>query len=82
MNKFLSYSYNDLEETMNHLNIIKLKRYLEDNVTYFCVEILLDSGYLDSARVFNPEYLGYITRIFEDNYNCRFFFSLFISTSR
>ena len=36
MTTFLSDYYYDLEETLNHLKILKLKRYPGQNVTYCC----------------------------------------------
>ena len=36
------------------------------------MEILVDDERLESARVFKPEHLGYITRIFEDTSESRF----------
>ena len=67
MTKFLSEYYDDLEETIAHIKSIKLKTYLEDNATDLCTSILVDADCLESTRALNPENLGYITRIFEDN---------------
>ena len=64
MTTFLSGSYGDLEETLNHMNILKLKSYPWENVTDFCAAILVDAERLDSSEAFKPEHLGYITRIF------------------
>ena len=66
MTKFLFYSYDNLEETINHMNSLKLKSYPGESVTYFCGVILVDVGRLESHGVFNSEHLGYITYIFED----------------
>ena len=33
---------------------------------------MVDAERLESAGAFNPENLGYITRIYEDNYDSRF----------
>ena len=64
MNKFLSDSYDALEETPNHMKILKIKS---------CAAILVDAERLESAGAFKPEHLGYITRIFEDTSDSRFF---------
>ena len=45
---------------------LKLKIYPGKNVTDCCAAILVYSERLESARYFNPEHLGYTTRIFED----------------
>ena len=67
------YNYSDaLEESLNHLKSLKLRRYYEDNVSNSCAGILIDSEHLDSARYFNPNPLDYITRIFEDTFDSRF----------
>ena len=66
MNTFLSYSYDALEETLNHMKSLKLKRYPGENVTYCCAEILVDYERLEIDGDFKPENLGYTTRIFED----------------
>ena len=34
MTTFISDSYDDLEETLTHMNILKLNNYPGDNVTY------------------------------------------------
>ena len=52
---------------------LKLKSYPGENVTDFCAEILLDAVRLESSGAFKPEHLGYITRIFEDTSDSRFF---------
>ena len=44
MTKFLSNSYDALEETLNHMKSLKLKSYPGENVTDFCAEILVDAG--------------------------------------
>ena len=51
---------------------LKLKSDPEVNVTDCCAAILVDAERLDSAGAFNPEHLGYITRIFEDTSDSRF----------
>ena len=58
MPNFFSDSYDDLEETLTHMNSLKLKSYPGDNVTYFCAEILVDAKRLDSSRAFKPDHLG------------------------
>ena len=54
MIKFLFDSYDDLEETLTHINILKLKSYPGENVTYCCAAILVDDERLDSAGAFKP----------------------------
>ena len=66
MTKFLSDSYDALEENLDHMNSLKLKSYPGENVTDCCAEILLDAERLESAGDFKPDHLGYITRNFED----------------
>ena len=46
---------------------LKLKSHPGENVKYFCAAILVYSERLESAGAFNPEHLGYTTRIFEDS---------------
>ena len=72
MDKFLSDSYDALEETITHMQSIKLKLYPGDNVAYCCAAILVYAESLDSAGAFKHEHLGYITRIFGDTYDSRF----------
>ena len=72
MTTFLSGSYDALGETINHMKSLKLKSYPGENVTYCCAEILVYAERLESARVFKPDHLRYITRIFEDNSDLRF----------
>ena len=72
MTKFLSDSYDALEETLNHMKILKLKSYPGENVTDFCAAILMDSECPESFGAFKPEHLGYIIRIFEDTSDSRF----------
>ena len=72
MNIFLSNYYDALEETINYMKSIKLKSYLGEKVTDFCAAILVDAERLESAGAFKPEYLRYITCIFEDTSDSRF----------
>ena len=58
MNKFLSDSYDALEETLTCMKRLKLKVYPGENVTDYCAAILVDAERLESARAFNPELLG------------------------
>ena len=69
---FLFDSYDDLEETLTHMKSLKLKSYPGENITDICAAILIDAERLESARDFNPERLGYISRIFEDNSESKF----------
>ena len=79
---FLFGSYDAFEENLTHMKIINLKTYLGENVTDFCAEILVDADCLESAGAFKPDHIGYITRIFEDTSDSRFFCGLFKSTRR
>ena len=54
------------------MNILKLKIYPGNNVTDFCAAILVDDERLESSGGFNPDQLGCITHIFEDNSDSRF----------
>ena len=58
MTKFLSDSYDALEETLNNIKNLKLKRYPGENVTDLCTSILVDAERLESAGAFKPEHLG------------------------
>ena len=66
MTTFLSDSYDDLEETLTHMKILKLKSYPGENVIYCCVEILVGTEHLEISGVLNPDHLGNTTCIFED----------------
>ena len=72
MTIFLSDYYDALEETLNHMESLKLKIYPGESVTDFCAEILVDAERLESAVSFKPEHLGYITHISEDTSDSRF----------
>ena len=72
MTTFLSDSYDDLEETLNHMKSLKLKSYPGENVTDCYAAILVDAKRLESDGAFKPEHLGYIIRIFEDTSDSRF----------
>ena len=72
MTTFFSDSYDALEETINHIKILKLKIYPGENVTDCCAAILVDAQRLENAGAFKPENLGYITHIFEDTSEPRF----------
>ena len=72
MTTFISDSFDDLEDTLNHIKSPKLKSYPGENVTDFCAAILVDAESLESAWAFKPEHLRYITRILEDNSDSRF----------
>ena len=60
MTKFLSDFYDTLEEIITHMKSLKLKIYPGENVTYFCVEILVDAERLECASAFKPDHLWYI----------------------
>ena len=72
MTAFLSNYYDTLEDTLTHTKSLKLKSYPGENVTDCCSATLVYSERLESAGAFNPENLGYITRIFEDTSDSRF----------
>ena len=72
MTTFLSEYYDALEETLTHMNILKLKSYPGENFTDCCAEILVYAERLESAGAFKPEHLGYIIRVFEDTSDSRF----------
>ena len=72
MTTFLYDSYDDSEETLNHMKSIKMKSYPGENVTDYCAAILVDAERLESAGAFKPEHLGYIIRFFEDTSDSRF----------
>ena len=68
---FISNSYGSLEETINRLSSLKLKIYLEENVTNFCAEILVDSERISTYGYFKIDHLGYISCIYEDTSDTR-----------
>ena len=72
MTTFLSDSHDDLEENLNHMKSLKLKRYPGENVTDCCAAILVDAERLKSAGPLKPEHIRYITRIFEDTSHPKF----------
>ena len=72
MTTFLYNSYDALEETLTHMDILKLKIYPGENVTDLCASILVYSERLESDRSFKPEHIGYITHIFEYTSESRF----------
>ena len=63
---FISFIYDYSEDNLTHLKSLKLKSYPWGNVTDLCAAILVDADHVESSRDFKPEYLGYITLIFED----------------
>ena len=63
----ISNSYYSLVDTLKHMKILKLKDCLSRAVADCYDEILVNVESLESAGAFNPEHLGYIIRIFEDN---------------
>ena len=72
MTKFLSKSYDALEETPTHVNSLKPKMYPGENVTDWWYAILVDSGRLEGYGVFQHEHLEYTTHVFEDTRDSRF----------
>ena len=73
MTTFLSDYYDDLEDTLNNLESININIYSEENVTDWRDAILVDSECLKITRDFKNEHPGYITCIFEDNYDSQLF---------
>ena len=67
MNKFLSNSYDALEETITHTKSLKIKIHLRDNFKYLCASILVDYYWIEFYGAFKPENLGPITHIYEKN---------------
>ena len=63
---FIYYYYDSLEETLNHMKIIKLNRYPGDNDISCFEAMLIDTECLEITRPFNNDHFGYITRIFEN----------------
>ena len=72
MRTFLSNSYDDLDETINHLKSIKINNDPGEKVEDWCDSILVDSERLDCSVSFNTKHLIYMTHIFWDNYDSRF----------
>ena len=72
MTKFISDSYDYLEETLTHMKSHKLKSYPGENFTDCFAAILVDAECLESFGASKPEHLGYMAFIFEDNYDFRF----------
>ena len=72
MTNFLSNLYDDLEGSITHLNIIKRKSYLGDNVTDFCALVLVYAENIERSGAFYLEHLGYIAHIFIDTSVSRF----------
>ena len=66
MTIFLSDSYDALEENLTHMKSLELKSYPGEKVIDWCAAIFVDAEHLEIIGAFNPEHLGYITRIFED----------------
>ena len=62
----ISNSFVALEETMNHLSIIKLTICLGRNVADLCALILVYDKRLESVESFKPDHLKYIACIFGD----------------
>ena len=52
---------------------LKRKSHPGENITDCCAEILVYAKRLDSDGAFKPDHLGHITRIFEDNYDTKFY---------
>ena len=72
MKTVLSYSYDSLVETLNHIKSLKLKHNTGENVTDCCDVIFVDAEHLESDGAFKTEHLGYIMNIFKYNSDSRF----------
>ena len=72
MHKFLSDSYDYLDEALTHITSLKIKFYPGENITDFCTEVLVNAERLESLGTFKLEHLGYIPGIFENNSDSRF----------
>ena len=72
MTAVLSGSYDSLGGTLNHLKCLKLKYHPGNNASYLFSEILEYTERLESSGAFNPNHLGYVTRIVENNCDPRF----------
>ena len=73
MTTFISDSYDALDDILTQMKSLKLIIYPGENVTDCSAAISVDADHLDSDGVFNPENIGYITRIFEDTFDSRFY---------
>ena len=71
MTTFISNYDDALEETLIHMNSLKLKSYPGENVTDSCPAISVDAKRFKSSGAFNTDHLGYINRIFEDTSDTR-----------
>ena len=58
MTIFISDSYYHLQDTLTHLNGLKINSYTGDNVTYFWAAIMVDVDFLGSTGTFKPENIG------------------------
>ena len=58
MTKFLSGSYDALEENLTHMKSLKLKIYPGENVIDCCTSTLVGAERLESAEAFKPKHLG------------------------
>ena len=65
-------SHDTLEETIHHLNGLKLNSYPVGKIEDLCDVILVSAECLENYMAFNPKRLGYITILFEDTYDSRF----------
>ena len=64
MTTFISDYYDTLEETIAHMNSLKLKCYPGENNKDFFAAVSVDAESFESAEYFNLEHLGHITCIF------------------
>ena len=71
MTKILSDLYDALVDTHDNLKSLKPNSCPVNNVAGLCAVIMVDYESLKSDTNFNTEHLGYITRIFEDNFGSR-----------
>ena len=55
------------------MNIIKLNNYPGENFTNCCAAILVNDKCLEISGYFKPDLIGYITLIFENSSDSRFY---------
>ena len=67
MTTIISDSYDSLVDTLNHAKNLKLKDHPVRDVADCYDAILGNVESLESVGAFNPEHIGYIIHIFENN---------------
>ena len=66
MNTIIYNSYGDLQETLSHLNSLKINSNTWGGISDCYTAVLVHADHLESPIAFNPEHNGYITGIFQD----------------